>query len=273
MQENTAIQTQTYAIGNFESVMKLAEVLKDFILKNKLSSKIQGRDFVNVEGWQFAGTALGIIPILESVNKITEGLKTNETKFEATVNLLNVNTGMVVGRGYALCSDTENGKKGFQEYAIASMAQTRAIGKAYRNILAYVVKAAGFEPTPSEEMQDDSEMCLPVEAIDKMIKGSKSRADMDMISETYPELSRANSLVKSYWEKMKKVVADEDSKLPITEDQKETLVKMLNNPVVTAAEKDKMLASMPQMNKHRASEAINNLLVTINQRKAAAVEV
>ena len=32
------------------------------------------------------------------------------------------------------------------------MAQTRAIGKAYRNILAWIIRAAGYEPTPAEEM-------------------------------------------------------------------------------------------------------------------------
>jgi hypothetical protein len=32
------------------------------------------------------------------------------------------------------------------------MAQTRAIGKAYRNLLAWLMKAAGFEATPAEEM-------------------------------------------------------------------------------------------------------------------------
>ncbi len=32
------------------------------------------------------------------------------------------------------------------------MAQTRAVGKAYRNILAWLMKAAGFEATPAEEM-------------------------------------------------------------------------------------------------------------------------
>ena len=32
------------------------------------------------------------------------------------------------------------------------MAQTRAIGKAYRNVIGWVMKLAGYEATPSEEM-------------------------------------------------------------------------------------------------------------------------
>ena len=33
------------------------------------------------------------------------------------------------------------------------MAQTRAIGKAYRNIIGWVMKMAGYEGTPGEEMK------------------------------------------------------------------------------------------------------------------------
>ena len=38
------------------------------------------------------------------------------------------------------------------EYAILSMAQTRAIGKAFRNLIGWVIKMAGYESTPAEEM-------------------------------------------------------------------------------------------------------------------------
>jgi hypothetical protein len=52
----------------------------------------------------------------------------------------------------AICSNKEMSKKGFDEYAIASMAQTRAIGKAYRNKMAFIMKMAGYEATPAEEV-------------------------------------------------------------------------------------------------------------------------
>ncbi len=58
----------------------------------------------------------------------------------------------VVGIGYALCSNKEARKRSFDEYAILSMAQTRAIGKAYRNKIGWIMKLAGYESTPSEEM-------------------------------------------------------------------------------------------------------------------------
>jgi hypothetical protein len=76
----------------------------------------------------------------------------NAIKYMATCEVRNINTGAVVATGIALCTNAEKTKKYFDEYAILSMAQTRAIGKAYRNLLAWLMKAAGFEATPAEEM-------------------------------------------------------------------------------------------------------------------------
>ncbi len=50
----------------------------------------------------------------------------------------------LVSVGIAICSNKEGSKKFFDEYAILSMAQTRAVGKAFRNQLAWLMKAAGF---------------------------------------------------------------------------------------------------------------------------------
>jgi hypothetical protein len=75
-----------------------------------------------------------------------------EIKYMAKCEVRNINTGQLVATGVAICSNFEHSKKRFDEYAILSMAQTRAIGKAYRNLLAWLMKAAGFEATPAEEM-------------------------------------------------------------------------------------------------------------------------
>ena len=56
--------------------------------------------------------------------------------------------------GFATCSNKEHTKRSFADYAICSMAQTRAVGKAYRLSLGWLMKAAGYEATPAEEMHD-----------------------------------------------------------------------------------------------------------------------
>lgn len=144
------VKTETQLeISNPDDTLKLADNVADYIRKKKLFQNIQGREYVNVEGWQFAGSRLGILPIIIETKDLSSS---NEIKYSATVNLVHLRTGNIVGNGYAVCSNKEGPKRGFQEYAICSMAQTRAIGKAYRNILAWIIRAAGYEPTPAEEM-------------------------------------------------------------------------------------------------------------------------
>lgn len=144
-------ELQSYSLANPGDVLNMAVQLKKFITEQKLVSRIQGKDFVNVEGWQFAGAMLGIVPVVEySKNLSTD----NEIKYESLVTLVNLQTDKTVGRGIAICSNKESTKRQYAEYAISSMAQTRAIGKAYRNVLAFIMRAAGFEPTPAEEMDE-----------------------------------------------------------------------------------------------------------------------
>ena len=125
-----------------EQALQVASTLQAFVLERKLTANIQGKNYPLVEAWQFAGSQLGLIPVVKEVKNLSTD---SEIKYEAFVEVLRLQDGLVMSRGYAVCSNKENSKRRFDEYAIASMAQTRAVGKAYRNILAFLMKAAGFE--------------------------------------------------------------------------------------------------------------------------------
>lgn len=149
------ITNPSYELINKDSMLKLSTELSQLIKEKGLSSNIQGKQFVNVEGWQFAGASLGLMPIITETTDLTRrGTEPGqvEIKYMAKCEVRNITSGQLVATGVALCSNFERSKKGFDEYAILSMAQTRAIGKAYRNLLAWLMKAAGFEATPAEEM-------------------------------------------------------------------------------------------------------------------------
>lgn len=139
----------TYELINKDSLLSLSNELASLIKEKKLSTNIQGKQFVNVEGWGYAGAAIGLIPIITEVKDLS---KENELKYWATCEVRNIATGQVVSIGHAICSNKERTKRSFDEYAICSMAQTRAEGKAYRLLLGWLMKAAGFEATPAEEM-------------------------------------------------------------------------------------------------------------------------
>jgi hypothetical protein len=155
MQENNQLEKPSYSLINKDSMLSLSTELSRLIIEKKLSSNIQGKQYVNVEGWMFAGASLGLMPIITETTDLTRrGTEPGqvEIKYMAKCEVRNINTGQLVATGVAICSNFEQSKKRFDEYAILSMAQTRAIGKAYRNLLAWLMKAAGFEATPAEEM-------------------------------------------------------------------------------------------------------------------------
>ncbi len=126
-----------------ERVMAVAGPLAAFIKQKDMTTNIQGREYVLAEGWSFAGALLGVAPRTVRVVAIEDG-------FEAEVELL-VN-GQVISGAIAECTRQERSWSNRDSYALKSMAQTRAMGKAFRMAFGFVMKAAGFEVTPAEEM-------------------------------------------------------------------------------------------------------------------------
>lgn len=146
---------------------KLANELAGFAKQNNLQIEIAGKQYMQVEGWQFIGTQLGLTDVVQSIERIPS--EDNEVKYRAEVTIINQH-GTIISRGFAYASNKEKKKTSFEEYAVASMAQTRAIGKAYRNFLAWIVKMAGYESTPVEEIDRDKMETDLAKAKQKVLK-------------------------------------------------------------------------------------------------------
>jgi hypothetical protein len=125
-----------------EVATALAQVVKD----RKLSRNISGREYVYVEGWATMGAMIGILPREVGVIEHDNG------DFEATVELIRVNDGAVVGQGSAIVGYDEPTWKARPRYAKRSMSITRATGKAYRLGFSWIMALAGYAPTLAEEM-------------------------------------------------------------------------------------------------------------------------
>jgi hypothetical protein len=126
----------------------VAEQLKDVLVKQQLISRIKNREHVRVEGWTLLGTMLGIFPVCTWTRKLDNG-------WEARVEARTL-SGAVVGAAEAECLRSESTWSSRDDYALRSMAQTRATSKALRQPLGFVVSLAGFDPTPAEEMPRDT---------------------------------------------------------------------------------------------------------------------
>ena len=128
-----------------EVATKVAASLKKVIQSQDLAVKIGSSEYVTAEGWEVLGTMLGCTPYVESVEEIP----TDKPKFmyKATVSIRQGDT--VLSRASAM-AERNNMQK--DRPSVYSMAQTRALGKAYRMALSWIVKMADYEPTPAEEM-------------------------------------------------------------------------------------------------------------------------
>ena len=142
------MQIKNYSLDKIEEVKQMANILKSHIEKHNLSVNIAGKQYAMVEAWQFAGGLMGLYPRIVKVENLSAG------KWFSQAEIID-KSGKVVSVGYALCSKEEMKKKSFDEYAILSMAQTRSLGKAYRNLIGWVMKMSGLEGTPAEEMPKD----------------------------------------------------------------------------------------------------------------------
>lgn len=138
-----------YDLANPSKTLELAAELQRFVKEQGLTVNIKGKSYPMVESWQWAGAQLGLYPQLNYVSNLSQD---GEVKYMAEVNICQWGTNEPISKGVAICSNKEANKRQWDEYAILSMAQTRATGKAFRNLLSWLMKAAGFEATPAEEM-------------------------------------------------------------------------------------------------------------------------
>jgi len=195
------IEKPAFQLIKPKDITDFSKVLKDFIKGSGLSTKIQGTEYVNVDGWKFAGLNFGLVPIVSEPVAIHErgdlitilyheierrgqyGKKMSVEPFFASSNVTlsdryrdkfkdkinkeithdfynykcgceiqNSITGVKLGSGFGICSNIEITKVSFDEFAVMSMAQTRAIGRAFKNVIGFIMKSAGYSPTPLEEM-------------------------------------------------------------------------------------------------------------------------
>ena len=125
----------------------VASSLRDVIAKQGLISNIKGKQYPKCEAWTLCGTMLGVFPVLCWSRQVDDGW---EARVEAKTR-----DGSIVGAAEAQCLRTERNWSDRDDFALRSMAQTRATSKALRMPLGFIMSLAGYEVTPSEEMTHD----------------------------------------------------------------------------------------------------------------------
>lgn len=148
-----------------------AKALQDVISKKKKPVIMNGEQYLEFEDWQTCGQFYGYtVKTGDAVPVEVDGVK----GAKAHADLIDIKTGMFLGGAEAYCMRDEEhwntrpkyewqgegenrkrvkvGDEVVPWFQLASMAQTRAGAKAFRNRLAWVVVLAGYRPTPAEEI-------------------------------------------------------------------------------------------------------------------------
>ena len=91
----------TFDLGKPAQAIEVATILQRFVKEKKLTANIKGKDYPMVEAWAFAGSQLGLYPILQFVQ---DQSNERETKYLAEVHIYRYSDNLMVGKGIAVCS-------------------------------------------------------------------------------------------------------------------------------------------------------------------------
>ncbi len=143
-------------VDAYRASTNAASVCKDIVVAT--ASTIQGRKYVNVEGWQAIAIAHGCAASARDVEKVDGGVR-------AIGEIRRMSDGALISQAEGFVGEDEEtwygGKNRWgkempkrADYAIRAMAQTRAISRACRSAFAHVVVMmnAGLATTPAEEV-------------------------------------------------------------------------------------------------------------------------
>jgi len=130
--------------------------LMDVVNSRELYTEQNGNKYLHVEAWELIGAFAGFRAETESIEPISANDQI--VGYKAKVVLVSIADGSRLGGGgIAMCGLDEyvtKGQKtqGAKHNAAMSMAQTRAVSKAFRMNFSYVAVLGGYAPTPADEM-------------------------------------------------------------------------------------------------------------------------
>ena len=137
-----------------EEAHRSAAALHRVVSSKKNPVIFKGEQYLEFEDWQTVAKFYGLCVRTQDAFPV-EIFGVRGAKARAEV--IDLRTGQVVGGAEAYCMRDEENWKEKPWFQLASMAQTRAGAKAFRNLLAWVVELAGYRGTPAEELPTPDE--------------------------------------------------------------------------------------------------------------------
>lgn len=128
---------------------ELMKVVKEVGLSRKFGGD---RPHLYAEAWQILARFSGYHGIVDEPQEIYEDTPPRLIGFKAQAHVYDQD-GREVSRATSYCMRDEPNWRNKPMFQLASMAQTRALSKAYRLELGWIAVLAGYSATPAEEME------------------------------------------------------------------------------------------------------------------------
>ena len=129
---------------------KAAKALMARVNQKERKVIINGKQYLEFGDWQTLARFFGSTVGIEWTKKIED--KGKMVGYEARAIVYQ--HGETISSAEASCMTAERNWANREEFAVKSMAQTRASAKALRNAFGWVAELAGYQSTPAEEMTE-----------------------------------------------------------------------------------------------------------------------
>lgn len=131
-----------------------AKLLMDIVSQKNWAVNIGGKKYLQFEAWQTLAKFYGLTVRTVETKYVEYG---NIKGFEARSEVVNKD-GNVIGAGEGACLTDEKTWNGRPLFSLKAMAQTRASGRALRQMLSWIAVLGGYAPTAAEEMPREVEV-------------------------------------------------------------------------------------------------------------------
>lgn len=170
--------------GDPEAQLAYAQKAANALMKVVKPKDIGGKQYLMFGAWQTLGRFFGSTVGVEWTSALKDE-KGFLLGYEARAIVYQ--NGQMISSAEASCMTTEKRWRTADEYAIKSMAQTRASAKALRNAYGWVAELAGYESTPAEEMSYD------ISPVRSNAKVTSTTDDIEVV----PESAKSTDLICS----------------------------------------------------------------------------
>lgn len=184
-----------------------AKLLMDIVSQKNWAVNINGKKYLQFEAWQTLARFYGLTvrttetkfvnygtTTVKKYDKFKKTYTTEEREvkgFEAISEVVN-KEGVIVGRGEGACLTDEDTWFGRPLFSLKAMAQTRASGRALRQMLSWIAVLGGYAPTAAEEMPRETQ----VEVVEKLICREKFVVLKGLLSKVNPDQDELKKMMK-----------------------------------------------------------------------------